>query len=229
MPLPQVVFTQDSSMEARSLALCQLEQGLDSVGISAVKTQVLRVLINFAKKNMVEAGPFDFKEQDFLSCNAIFNRANLPDLLFLQYVINRMSALRYDTSGLRKTVLQVAHNYQRPLLLPLVRQMEKATFSFSIAVLFMEGSNLNLPALADFFNLEATAATKLERMLNVRLLGLQSPAVCVNDSFEDIIDYIAGLADRAGRAALGFFNRESQASGAVSSMLVGPTRYQPRT
>lgn len=230
MPLPQVVFTQDCSREARSLALRQVEQGLDSSGFSAVKTQVLRALITFARKNMVDAGPYDFTQLHYTTCNVIFNRANLPDLLFLQYVINRLNAMREEVSGLKKAVLPMARNYQRPLILPLIRQMEKASLSFGIAALFMRGVDLLLLEIADFFSNEVSAEVKLGWMLNARLIGPQplQPTAPVKDDFGDSIDFIAGLVDRAGRAALGFFNRVSQAGGPGRPILAGSNnRYQP--
>ena len=232
MPLPQVVFSDDSSARERAQALRELEQGLDSAGFSAVKTQVLRAVINFAKKNLVDAGPYDFTQIIYVTCQAIFNRSSLPDLLFLQYAINRLNALRDDTSGLKKAVLPIALNYRRPLMLPLVRQMEKASFSFSLAVLFMRSPDFNLPAVAEYFSSELTAEAKIVNMLCARLLRTPPytmKAAHVEENFGDSIEIIVGLADRAGRATLGLFNRGARASGAAKSVLWGSNNpLQPK-
>lgn len=115
MLLPQVVLDKDDSSVARSSALLQLEQGLDRGEVSAVKTQVLRVIIKFAKNNMVDPKPLQFFLSDFVVCNSIFSQVNLTDLLFLEHIINQVAIIRDDASELKKVLLPMVENYIRPL------------------------------------------------------------------------------------------------------------------
>lgn len=121
MPQAPAVLRQDSSANEKKKALLELEHRLESKGVSAVKAQVLRAVVNFAKHNLVQAGPLDYSPALYTACNAIFNQAHLADLPFLHAVIGCLNALQNDTSGLKKAVLPMAENYKRPL-------MSKASF-----------------------------------------------------------------------------------------------------
>jgi len=232
MPQPPVVFAMDSPIQARCDALLQLEQALHSGEVSAVKTQVLRAMLHYARGNLLEESPFQDQASHFVVCQAIFSRINLPDLFFLQEVINQLSLIRDETSVLKKTILSMALNYKRPLMLPLIRQMEKASLAFNIAVLFMQDPDLNVPRVAACFSSELTAEARVERILNARLAWPAHPVPVYrsDEDFDESIDFIANFADQTGRAALRFFNRVLLLKEADQPSPLGSNKqYQPKT
>lgn len=225
-----VVLKQDSSAEEKSEALVHLEQRLGSERVSAVKAQVLRAVINFAKNNLVKAKPLDYPAALYLTCNAIFDQVHLPDLLFLHSVIWCLNALRNDTSGLKKAVLPMAQNYKRPLMLPLVRQMEKASFGFGVSALFMRNVGFNLPAIAEFFTSELSAENKIERSLDACLKSPSQQTMVKEKDFGEGIEFIFDWVNRSSKAALGLFYPKSLASRAIQAVLPGPRKhFQPGT
>lgn len=233
MPLPQVVFNKDISAEARTQALSRLERWADSEGVTAVKKQVMLTVIKYAKKNLVNLGILNLNFTDlnrFSICNAIFTHADLPDLLFLQHVINQMMTIKDETSDLKKAVLPMALNYKRPLMLPLVRQMEKASLGFAILALFLREPLLIVVAVAGVFASGLTAEARVERVLNDRLAQPlnQGPAPRLNDGFDDGLNALANLADRGLVATIGFFNRLLQNEAPGNRVLnEANNRYQP--
>jgi len=223
MPLPQIIFNKDSPAEIRGQALSQLEKWLDSKDISAVKTQVVRAVMHYAKKKLMEQSSFDVADlTHFTACHAIFNQRGLPDLLFLQQVIQQLSVIGDETSELKKAVLPMVLNYKRSLLLPLVRQMEKACFGLSVAVLFMRDINGLLLRLINFFTSALTAEAKVERLLNDRYgqpAGL-AKVIEADDYFDEGIQAIDRLLNQERKRTLGFFNQLLQTKEQI-------TRFDP--
>ncbi len=210
MSLPQVIFNKDSSIEARSETLVQLESWLDSALISAVKTQVLRGIINYAKQQLIQRRLYSLDDvAHFTACAAIFNRRELPDLLFLQHALHQLGAIADETSQLKKAMLPMLMNYKRPLMLPLLHQMEKASFGLNVAVLFIGDWNGLLLAMNNFFATYLTAESRIERLLDDRLkLSLEAESlVCARVGNEEGLQSLQGFADRESYRRFGFFNR----------------------
>lgn len=198
MALPTVIFNAKTSAAARSEAIKQLRHWVDSSDVSAVKRQTMHVILNYAAKNLVQ--PFSHIEPSYFSiCNAIFKHANLPDLLFLQYVSNQMATIQDETSDLKRAVLPVVQCYKRPLALPLVKQMEQATLGFNLAALLISGTDLILLAAARFFTSAMTAESKIEWFLN-NWLTLKTTVPCFDAGLETV--------PYRRMTAVGFFNRK---------------------
>jgi hypothetical protein len=188
-------------------------------------------VLKYARKNLINLGLLNLNFTDlnrFTVCNAIFSHAELSDLLFLQYVINQVKAIKEETSELKKAVLPMALNYKRPLMLPLVRQMERATLGFAILALVLREPLGILMALAGFFTSHFTAELRVERILNDRLAGpSHQEAPRLEDGFDEGLNALARLADRGRIVAVGFFNRILSAE-AMPAANVGPkVPFQP--
>src|SRR4029079_6109267 len=93
MPLPKITFNKDIKAEDRTLALQKMEDWCKTTEVSKLKGQILQMVIEYAKKNLLHIGLIDFNYRynpnDFEICNAIFQNADLPDVLFMQDVINQ--------------------------------------------------------------------------------------------------------------------------------------------
>ncbi len=214
-----MAFTKESSAQERSQALLQVERELKP-GLSAVKSQILRALIQFAKKNLVGIDSHA-DSRLYKICNAIFTHVHLPDLFFLHHAIACLNQLKDDTSGLKKTILPMAQNYKRPLILPLVRQMEKASFSLSVIAFLMPDVILNLSTAAQFVTNELSAEKKIEKMLDLSLKSWphSRPQFRKEEEFSDSIRWIFDLLHRSSKAAFGLFNNRESLMGMARTAL----------
>lgn len=210
MPVPQVVFNENTSPENRILALRKLEEWADSPEVSPVKAAVLKAIIAFAKKNLIPAGLFDYAKRNLglktnthpehmSMCHAIFKNADLPDLLFMQYVIDQININpEGNHDDLNNSIKPLALKYKKSLMIRLVHQLRQASMGIVLTGFIVRQNVLMILGAVGFLLSGEIAEWRLAKSLEneLALKATDGATAQVGDGFDEGLDVLATVANR---------------------------------
>lgn len=108
MPKPEVILTIGMTSRERAAALQKMKDWYGTPEVSRIKYAVLSMVIENAKKQSITA-------QDIGICNDIFLQADLPDVHFMQHVINTTKG-NNDFQDITAKATDLYHTLSVPLV-----------------------------------------------------------------------------------------------------------------
>ncbi len=145
MPVPVVHFTKDMTPHERSQSLHNIWDWCQSAEASEskIKILVLKNVIEYAHKYLAVTNRLSFmfvdkvNDLDCQVCNAIFRHVDLPEVLFLQYVINQLSLIQTDLHPMKDGILPIVQQHKNTLMIPITDEIRSLGFSIAIFSLLM--------------------------------------------------------------------------------------------
>lgn len=131
MPIPQVTFSKDGSAVGRGAALEKIENWSNTSEVSTMKRKVLKGVLDYAKTNLVNIPYVTLNREQYSSrhyevCDAIFRHADLPDILFMQHILNEVSKYKILNNELRDVLLPIVLSNKNILMIPRIHKTRKA-------------------------------------------------------------------------------------------------------
>lgn len=208
-----ISFNKDMTPEDRQRTLNSLKKWMDDQQVSHIKRHVLQQVITYAEQNLIYLSFFLDKDRIRL-CKDIFSQADLPDILFVQYVLRSLDGIRNSNSDLRNLTRPIASQYKNALLTHSVEQFQNIGIGAALlAVLTREKSLLIISAiliLGSGLIAEARLDRQLDHALNEQLLHGIAPRI--GDGWDDLLIEGSALSGRAlrgtARGAIEFFKRK---------------------
>jgi hypothetical protein len=194
MPVPVIHFTKQMTPDERLKSLnkmkdwCQSSEG----ELAQAKTIILKSIIAYATANLVATSRFSFKHSDYADeldcqlCDKIFFHADLPEILFLQYVINQINLTTASSHPIRNDILAMG-------ALALVTRFNMGIIVAGIAIICSE-------KLVNW-----RIEKSLENMLALKELHGIMPRV--EDGYDNVINMTSRFASQGALNAMSFFNK----------------------
>lgn len=206
MPVPAIRFTKIMTPDERSQSLNKMWDWCLSgeTSESKAKVAVLQHIMEYAGEKLVVKSRFLFmpadqaSEEDCQLCDTIFRHADLPELLFLQYVINQLSLIQSNPHPLKEKILPIVQQYKDTLTIPgayEIRNIGFAAFSFSFIMRFQMG--LLLSAMMILFSKQfenMRISRELARALVLKQTGGKTPPV--EDGYDKAIGRLSDLSSK---------------------------------
>lgn len=216
MPVPVIRFTKQMTPDERLQSLNKMWDWCQSpeADESKAKAAVLQDIVRYASKNLAITSRFSFMSYDQASeadcklCDTIFHQADLPELLFLQYVINQINLKQTDPHPMKDEILPIVQQHKNTLIVPgsyEIRNIGMATFAFSFFMRFNFG--LLLSAIIILFSKQLEnmrISRELENKLALKETGGKVPPV--GDRYDGAISRISNFSSSSYHTVATLFN-----------------------
>lgn len=216
MPIPAIRFTKKMTPDERLQSLNKMWDWCQSpeTSESKAKVAVLTHIMEYAGEKLAVTSRFPFmstdqaSEEDCQLCDTLFRHADLPELLFLQYVINQLSLIKVDSHPLKEKILPIVQQHKDTLIVPgayEIRNIGLAAFSFSFFMRFEIG--LLLSAMIILFNNQfenMRISRELNRTLVLKEVGGKTPPV--EDGYDNAIKRLSDLSSKGYSAVYTLFS-----------------------
>ncbi len=217
MPIPAIRFTKKMTPEERLQSLNKMWDWCQSpeTSESKAKVAILQHIMEYASKKLAVTSRLSFmstdqaSEEDCQLCDTIFRQADLPELLFLQHVIDQLSLIKLDSHPLKEGILPIVQQHKETLMIPgayEIRNIGLAAFSFAFIMQFEIG--LLLSAMIILFS-NQFENMRISRELNCTLVlkekGGKTPPV--EDGYDNAIRRLSDLSSKGYSAASTLFSK----------------------
>jgi hypothetical protein len=212
MPDLRVMYEDYLDNEELRNELNKLKFNISLPSFSPCKRDILRRVIAYAEVYTTRSErDTDKGKQRFRTCQAIFDRINFPDILFLQYVIIQLEKIYDFRSILRDSVRPYAYAQRNKLLVPIIENLRITAVGLGVAALGTGNSKFGFIAAAMFVLSEDVAKycilLDLKDYLIKRSLTLFNSNVTISrrNRTQNDIDVLTNFAASCQQAFMRFF------------------------
>lgn len=163
-----------------------------------IKNEIIGIIQDAEKKNAGYLGFFSGSalQNEILSVD-ILDQADLPDLHFLQYIINELKKPENEKHPYKNTLLPTVEKYKKTLLIPHVNNLQKAAIgTFLIGMVLRPGVLCIFSAVGFLFS-EMIVEWRLSRELKEQLaLKFNHGKMAYLDHYDNSVGVLSRISDR---------------------------------
>lgn len=216
MPVPVIRFTKSMAPVERLQSLnkmrdwCQSHEGAES----KTTATVLLHIINYATKNLAVTSRLSFMSVDQANdldcqvCDGIFYHADLPELLFLQHVINQINQIKDDAHPLKDEILPIVKQNKNTLMIPVIQETRVACGGVVILALWSQFGWCVIASLLAILCSEQITNLRIAQSLKNRIALKEAggKTAHIEDGYDGVVGGISNFTKKSYGTAITFFN-----------------------
>jgi len=164
-----------------------------------IKNEILSILNDTDKKSTGYLGFFGgvaIPPNETLRID-ILEHMDLPDLHFLQYIINELKKPENEKHSYKSTLLPTVEKYKKTLLIPHVNNLQKAAVGIFLIGLVIRPGVLSVFSAVGFLFSEIVVEWRLSRELKEQLaLKFNHGKMAYLDHYDNSVDVLARISNR---------------------------------
>jgi hypothetical protein len=216
MPVPVIRFTKSMTPAERLQSLNKMRDWCQSpeANESKTTTTVLIHIINYAAKHLAVTSRLQFMSVDQANdldcqvCEGIFYHADLPELLFLQHVINQINKIPDDSHPMKDEILPIVKQNKNTLMIPIIQETRVACGGAVILSLWSRFGWCLIASLLAILCSEQITNLRVAQSLKNRIALKETGGkqARIEDGYDGVVSSISNFTKKSYATASTLFN-----------------------